>query len=96
MPIATALRPHEGIGQSAAHRTLSMGINAINLSLHRAVRADEWMLYHHHSTFAGDGMTHAECRVYHRGRRAARVVHRRRHGAPVPEGDGARDERTAM
>ena len=22
------------------------------------------MLYHHRSTFAGDGMTHAECRVH--------------------------------
>jgi acyl-CoA thioesterase-2 len=22
------------------------------------------VLYHHRSTFAGDGMTHAECRVY--------------------------------
>jgi hypothetical protein len=22
------------------------------------------MLYHHHSTFAGDGMTHAACRVH--------------------------------
>jgi hypothetical protein len=22
------------------------------------------MLYHHHSTFAGDGMTHSECHVY--------------------------------
>ncbi len=64
MPIAAALRPHEGIGQDQAHRTLSMGINGIDLSLHRAIRADEWMLYRHHSTFAGDGMTHAECRVH--------------------------------
>ena len=64
MPIAAALRPHAGIGQDQAHRTLSMGINAIHLSLHREVRADAWMLYHHHSTFAGAGMTHAECRVH--------------------------------
>jgi acyl-CoA thioesterase len=64
MSIAAGLRPHEGVGQAEAHRTLSMGINGINLSLHHEVRADEWMLYHHHSTFAGDGMTHAECRVH--------------------------------
>ncbi len=64
MPIAAALRPHAGIGQDQAHRTLSMGINAIHLSVHREIRADRWMLYHHHSTFAGDGMTHAECRVH--------------------------------
>lgn len=96
MPIATALRPHEGIGQSAAHRTLSTGINTINLSLHRPVRADEWMLYHHHSTFAGDGMTHAECRVYtERGELSASfsvdaMVR------PFPQGDAKRDERSAM
>ncbi|MBL7497288.1 thioesterase family protein [Frankia sp. CNm7] len=62
--IAAALRPHAGVGQDQAHRTLSMGINAIAISLHADVRADRWMRYHHHSTFAGDGMTHSECRVY--------------------------------
>jgi acyl-CoA thioesterase II len=64
MPIAAALRPHAGIGQDQAHRSLSTAINAISLSIHREVRADRWMHYHHRSTFAGDGMTHAECRVY--------------------------------
>lgn len=64
MAIAAALRPHAGIGQRAAHRTLSTAINAIGLSLHADVRADRWMRYHHRSTFAGDGMTHAECRVH--------------------------------
>jgi acyl-CoA thioesterase len=64
LSIAAALRPHEGIGQHQAHRSLSTAINAIALSLHGEVRADHWMLYRHHSTFAGDGMTHAECRVH--------------------------------
>jgi acyl-CoA thioesterase-2 len=41
-----------------------MGINAIQISMHREIHADRWMLYHHHSTFAGDGMTHAEARVH--------------------------------
>jgi acyl-CoA thioesterase-2 len=62
--IAAALRPHAGIGQSQAHRTLSTAINAIHISFHADVRADRWMHYHHRSTFAGDGMTHSECRVY--------------------------------
>jgi acyl-CoA thioesterase II len=62
--IAAAMRPHAGIGQSQAHRTLSTAINAINISFHANVRADRWMRYHHQSTFAGDGMTHSECRVY--------------------------------
>ena len=44
------------------------------------------MLYHHLSTFAGDGMTHAECRVHDEGGAAARLLHRRRHGAPFGAG----------
>ena len=64
LSIGAALRCHAGVGESQAHVTLSTGINAINISFHRDVRADEWMLYHHHSTAAGDGMTHSECRVH--------------------------------
>jgi acyl-CoA thioesterase len=64
MPIAAALRPHAGVGQAGAHLSISTAINAISVSLHSDVRADEWMLYHHDATFAGDGMTHTECRVY--------------------------------
>jgi len=64
MSIAAALRPHRGVGQRDTHRTISSAINAIGLSLHADVRADRWMLYHHESTFAGDGMTHSACHVH--------------------------------
>jgi acyl-CoA thioesterase-2 len=64
MSIAAALRPHQGVSQDQAHRTLSMAINSINLSLYGPVKVDDWLLYHHHSTFAGAGTTHAENRVY--------------------------------
>jgi len=64
LSIAAALRPHEGVGQDQAHVTLSTAINAISLSIHADVRVDQWLRYHHRSTFAGDGMTHAECRVH--------------------------------
>ena len=64
LSIAAALRTHEGVGQSEAHRTLSTAVNAIAIAFHGEVRADRWMLYHHLSTFAGDGMTHSECRVH--------------------------------
>jgi acyl-CoA thioesterase/uncharacterized protein (DUF427 family) len=96
IPIATALRPHAGVGQSAAHRTLSMGINAISLSVHRDVRADEWMLYHHHSTFAGDGMTHADCRVFTEDGELLASFSVEAMVRPFAEGERARDERTAM
>ena len=64
MWIAAGLRPHEGIGQQQSHRSLSTAINAIAISFHRPIRADGWMLYHHESTFSGDGMTHSTCRVH--------------------------------
>jgi acyl-CoA thioesterase/uncharacterized protein (DUF427 family) len=67
LSIAAALRPHHGVGQAEAHRTLSTAINAIAISFHAEVHADRWMRYHHRSTFAGDGMTHAECRVHDEG-----------------------------
>ena len=77
LSIAAALRPHAGIGQDQAHRTISTAINAISLSIHANVRADRWMLYHHRSTFAGDGMTHSECRVYDEHSEPRRLLHRR-------------------
>ena len=66
--IAAAMRPHAGNRQGQAHRTLSTAINAITIAFHADVRADHWMLYRHCSTFAGDGMTHSECRVYDEAR----------------------------
>jgi len=96
MSIAAAFRPHAGIGQAAAHRSISTGINAISLSIHRDVHADEWMLYHHLSTSATGGMTHSECRVHdvHGSLLASFTVD----GMVRPFGEGGRawDERTAL
>jgi acyl-CoA thioesterase-2 len=96
MSIAAALRPHAGIGQDQAHRMLSMGINAISLSLHRDVRADEWMLYRHLSTFAGDGMTHSECRVHDVDGDLLASFTVEAMVRPFPAGTGTVDERTAL
>jgi acyl-CoA thioesterase len=63
MSIAAALRPHEGIGQREAHRTMSTAINAIGISFHADVHVDRWMLYRHFATVVSDGMSHSECRV---------------------------------
>jgi acyl-CoA thioesterase len=96
LSIAAAMRLHAGIGQRAAHRTLSTAINAISISFHADVRVDRWTLYHHLSTFAGDGMTHAECRVHEQdgGLVASFTVDAmvRRLERPC----GAVDERTAL
>lgn len=64
MSHAAALRPHAGIGQVEAHRTISTAINAIAISLHAEVRMDHWVRYRHLATVVRDGMAHSECRVY--------------------------------
>jgi acyl-CoA thioesterase len=64
MSIAAALRPHAGIGQREAHRTLSTAINAIAIAFHDDVRMDRWVLYRHLATVVHDGMCHSECRVH--------------------------------
>jgi acyl-CoA thioesterase II len=64
LSLAAALRPHEGIGLDQAHRTITTGVNAISLTIHDDVRVGDWMLYHHRSTFAGNGMTHSACRIH--------------------------------
>ncbi|HEY5888655.1 MAG TPA: thioesterase family protein [Acidimicrobiales bacterium] len=96
LSIAAALRPHAGIGQREAHRTLSTAVNAITLSLHADVRADQWMRYHHHSTFAGDGMTHAECRVHDEAGALLASFTVDAMVRPFADGGAAVDERTAL
>ena len=64
MSIAAALRPHAGIGQREAHRTISTAINAIAISFHADVCMDRWVRYRHLATVVNDGMAHSECRVY--------------------------------
>ncbi len=97
MSIAAALRPHAGVGQDKAHRTISMGINAINLSLHAPVKADDWLLYRHLSTFAGAGTTHAENRVYDRAGALVASFSVDAMVRPLPAGaKGPMDARTAL
>ncbi len=55
--IATALRPHAGIGQHDAHRGLSTGVVGHTIVFHEPFRADEWLLLAHHSPYAGRGRT---------------------------------------
>ncbi len=96
MSIAAALRPHEGVGQDQAHRSLSTAINAITISFHRDVRADRWMLYHHLSTFAGDGMTHSECRVHDEPGNLIASFTVEAMVRPFPRSAATLDERTAL
>jgi acyl-CoA thioesterase/uncharacterized protein (DUF427 family) len=66
LSIATAMRPHAGLGEAMAHRTLSTGVLALTISFHDPVRADEWMLYAHESPFAGRGLAYGRAQIFAR------------------------------
>ncbi len=44
--IGTAMRPHAGVGQAQAHRTLSTGVLSHTLTYHERCPAAEWHLLH--------------------------------------------------
>ena len=62
--IAAAVRPHPGIGESAAHVTLSTGIMAATIAFHDDVDVSEWLLYANTATHSGHGLAQGEGRVY--------------------------------
>ena len=70
--IATAMRPHEGLGQSLAHRTISTSVLTHTVVFHDPVRADAWNLMAMESTHAGRGRSFGRAQVFdERGRHVA-------------------------
>jgi len=53
--LGAAMRPHEGVGLSLAHRSLSTGVLSHTLYFHDDFAAGEWLLYSLRSTFTGGG-----------------------------------------
>jgi acyl-CoA thioesterase-2 len=62
--IGTAMRPHAGVGQSQAHRTVSTGVISHTLTFHEPCPAREWMLLSHRSSYAGHGRCHGRANVF--------------------------------
>ena len=62
--IGTAMRPHEGVGQSQAHVTLSTGVLSHTLTFHEPAPAADWLLLAHHSVHAGHGRTYGRADVF--------------------------------
>jgi acyl-CoA thioesterase-2 len=87
--IATAMRPHKGIGQSMAHDELSTTVLSHALAFHDDFSADEWLLIDHESQAAGGGRAYGRGHVFtEEGRLVASFVQEallRR----APEGDPA-------
>ena len=73
--IATAMRPHTGIGQSMAHHELSTTVLSHSLAFHDDFSADEWLLIDHESQAAGGGRAYGRGHVFTRdGRLVASFV----------------------
>jgi acyl-CoA thioesterase len=62
--IATAMRPHEGVGQAQAHVTLSTGVVGHTLTFHEPAPAGEWLLLAQHSPYAGRGRVYGTGDVF--------------------------------
>jgi acyl-CoA thioesterase II len=62
--IGTAMRPHAGIGQDQAHRTISTGVVSEALSFHRPFDVKEWLMFAHESPFAGGGRAYGRAHVF--------------------------------
>jgi acyl-CoA thioesterase II len=62
--IGTAMRPHAGIGQDQAHRTISTGVISEALTFHQPFDASSWLLMALESPFAGGGRTYGRAHVF--------------------------------
>lgn len=62
--IGTAMRPHAGVGQSQAHRTVSTGVISHTLTFHEPCPATEWLLLSHRSCYAGHGRCYGRAHVF--------------------------------
>ena len=62
--IASALRPHDGVGQAMAHDTISTGVITHTLSFHEPVDATRWLLLANRSIYAGHGRTYGMGQVF--------------------------------
>jgi acyl-CoA thioesterase len=63
-PAAAAWRPHVGVTEELAHRTLSTGILAATIAFHDEVDVTEWLLYANPAIYAGRGLAQGEGRVF--------------------------------
>lgn len=62
--IGTAMRPHPGVGQSQAHKTLSTGVLTHTITFHEPFWVGDWLLLSHRSPYAGRGRSYGKAAVY--------------------------------
>jgi acyl-CoA thioesterase len=62
--IGAAMRPHAGVGQAQAHRSLSTGVVGHTLTFHEPCPAGEWLLLSQRSVYAGHGRCYGRGNVF--------------------------------
>jgi acyl-CoA thioesterase len=62
--IGTAMRPHDGIGQSMAHVSVATTVLAQTIAFHEPFPASGWLLLDQRSTYAGRGRSHGMANVF--------------------------------
>jgi acyl-CoA thioesterase len=62
--IGAAMRPHAGVGQAQAHRTLSTGVLSHTLTYHERCPASEWHLLQQWSSYAGHGRSYGRGDIF--------------------------------
>jgi len=62
--IGTAMRPHAGVGQSMAHRTISTTVVTQTITFHEPFHAGSWLLLDQRSSYAGRGRSHGTADVF--------------------------------
>lgn len=62
--IGTAMRPHAGVGQAQAHRSVATGVVSHTLTFHEPCSAAEWLLLSQRSSYAGHGRCYGRADVF--------------------------------
>jgi acyl-CoA thioesterase II len=62
--IATAMRPHSGVGQSMAHVTISTTVITHTISFHEDIDAANWLTLQMASPYAGHGCSYGRGEVF--------------------------------
>ena len=62
--IGAALRPHQGVGQDMAHRSLTTGVVTHTIDFHEPVPPGEWLLMAQYSTYTGRGRAFGRAQVF--------------------------------
>jgi acyl-CoA thioesterase-2 len=62
--IGAAMRPHKGVGEVQAHRTISTGVMSSTIFFHEDADLTDWLLYSTRATHSGAGLAQGEGRIY--------------------------------